>query len=113
MAAPAAGPVVPPTAADPVPAPAGPPPEPPTPAGLGSEPVRAGPNPAEKKIPDQPDLNTPSGANAPRAGVSTGGGVPAAALGNRACPRSFQVITGASASTRRSYPASNSEIAPP
>ena len=58
---------------------------------------------AEKNTPAQPRLKTPSGAKAPRAGVSAGS-VPgaAAAFGNKAWPRSFHVIIGASASTRGS-----------
>ena len=74
----------------------------------------APPRPAEKKTPAQPRLNTPSGAKAPRAGVSAGSEPgAAAALGKSAWPRSFHVITGASASILRSYPASSSASAPP
>jgi hypothetical protein len=56
--------------------------------------------PEAKNTPAQPRLNTPFGAKAPRAGVSAGSGSTVAALGNSACARSFQVITGAMASTR-------------
>ena len=62
-----------------------------------------GARPAEKNTPAQPRLKTPSGAKAPRAGVSAGSAPgAAAAFGNSAWPRSFHVITGASASIRES-----------
>ena len=55
---------------------------------------------AEKNTPAQPRLR-PSGSKAPRAGVSAGS-VPgaAAAFGNKAWPRSFHVIIGASVHPR-------------
>ena len=55
-----------------------------------------------KKSDAQERLNTPSGASAPAAAVTGGAPAPAALLGKRAWPRSFQVISGTAASTRRS-----------
>ena len=58
--------------------------------GVGP-PTAAGPSPAEKKIPAQPDLNTPSGANAPWAGVSTGSGAVDGGVREQGLP---QVVPG-------------------
>ena len=61
----------------------------------------------------QDRLNTPSDPPAPGAGVPAATGAAVPSSGKSAWPRSFQVISGTAASTRRSYPASSSASAPP
>ncbi len=65
-------------------------------------PVGADAEPVVKKIPAHSFLNTPSAAE-----------LPCAACGNSASARFHQVICGAIASIRPSYPAASSDTAPP